>query len=96
VRRLLDVHPEVPPHPRPPALDLTGIPDSPIVVTDEVRLRLDRRHDERHVGLGERVAELLLPPAQQVGHLRIATRRRIVGDRIRVELDEAPIERRVG
>jgi hypothetical protein len=30
------------------------------VVPDEVRLGLDRRHDERDVGLGERVADMLL------------------------------------
>jgi hypothetical protein len=42
------------------------------MVADEVRLGLHRRHDERDVGLGERVAELLLIPAQQLGQVQIA------------------------
>jgi hypothetical protein len=54
---LQHVYPEVAPHPRPRALDLTSVLDDAAVVADEVRLRLNRRHDERHVGLGERVAE---------------------------------------
>jgi hypothetical protein len=54
------VHPEVAPHPRPPALDLARVLDDAVLVADEVRLGLDRRHDERDVGLGGHVAELLL------------------------------------
>jgi hypothetical protein len=63
--------PQPPPHPRPPALHLPSVPDHAVIVADEVRLGLDRRHDERDAGLGERVAELLLLPAQQLGQLRI-------------------------
>jgi hypothetical protein len=55
------------------------------VVANEVRLRLDRRHDERDVGLGERVLELLLVTAQQIGQLRIPKRGIVVADRISVE-----------
>jgi hypothetical protein len=35
------VHPELAPHPRPPALNLTSVLHDAIVVTDEVRLGLD-------------------------------------------------------
>jgi len=43
-----------------------------VEVAVEVRLGRDRRHDERDVGLRERVAELLLVAAQQISELRIA------------------------
>jgi hypothetical protein len=39
-----------------------------------VRLGLDRGHDERDVGLGERVAELLLIAAEKLGELGIPPR----------------------
>ncbi len=68
---LQHVHPEVPPHPRPPALNLTSVLDDAVAVADEVRLGSDRRHDERDVGLGERGAELPLFLAQQLSDLRI-------------------------
>jgi hypothetical protein len=69
---LQHVHPEVTPHLRPPALNLPSVPDHADMVADEVRLCLDRRHDEGDVRLGERVAELPLLPAQKLGKLRIA------------------------
>ena len=44
------------------------------MVTHEVRLRRDGRDDERHVRLGERVAQLLVLAACHLDHLRIVER----------------------
>jgi hypothetical protein len=49
----------------PPSLNLTSVHDDAVTVADEVRRRLHRRHDERDVGLGERVARLLLVSASR-------------------------------
>jgi len=70
--------PKPPPHPRPPSLDLVGRPDLFVEVTHEVRVDHNRCQDKRDVGLGERVAELLLVSAQQIGDLRIAQRRLVL------------------
>ncbi|TMC03724.1 MAG: hypothetical protein E6J41_26585 [Chloroflexi bacterium] len=43
------------------------------MVADEVRLGLNRRHDECNVGLGERVAQLLLVAAQQLAQLDLSS-----------------------
>ena len=86
----------LPPHPRPPALDLAGVPDDAVVVAYEVRLGVDRRHDEQDVRLGERGTQLLLLAAQQLGQIRVAAGGLVIGDRVPVELSEAPERRFVG